>query len=130
MKKFISKLIQSCQPIIRLPAQMGNRNNPNAVNRLQINEAEWKPFHLPTARLKFSRFAQIGMRLDFLQRLLDLIEKIISEKFPALLKNARRFPQLFFREPMIGDGFHAMRGGLWSSLRRPEFRRLCPTRFP
>src|SRR5258708_11867278 len=125
MKKFISNLIQSLQLIIRLPAQMRNRNNPNPVCLLKINDAEWKPFHIPTARLKFPRFAQIEAGLDFCCGLFDRIKKIISEKIPASFIKTCRFYQLIFGEPMISDGFHAIRGGLSSLLLQREFLWLC-----
>jgi|SRR5665213_2993613 len=99
---------------------MGDGNNPNPVWLFQINNAERKSFHFPTSRAEFSGLAEFRIGLDFRQRLPNCIEKIFSEKFPALLIKTRRFNHLIFCEPMISDGFHAISGGLSPSLRRRE----------
>jgi len=100
---------------------MGNGNNPNPVWLLQINNAERKPLHLPTARAEFPRLAEFGIGLDFCQCLPGGIEEAFPKKFASAFVKTRRLDEFIFGEPMINNGFHAMRAGLSSSLLRPEF---------
>src|ERR1035438_4836278 len=129
MKKIILVSIQSFQPIIRLSAQMCDRNNPDSIRLFKIYDAKRKPFHLPTSRAEFSHPAKFGICLNVRQRPAGGIEKIFPKKFAALFVKPRRLDEFIFGEPVIGNGFHAMRAGLSSSLRRPECLWLCPIRL-
>jgi hypothetical protein len=69
---------------------VGDRQNPDSIRLLQVNDAERKSFRLPTPRAEFSGMSVCGIVLDFRQGFVNGVQKRFSEKFAAVLVEGRR----------------------------------------
>jgi hypothetical protein len=89
-------LADSAPPITGAPAQMRDRNDPNAIRLDLVNHTKWESSHLKAAGMMLFSSAYVRMRHNVRQGAFDCIDKCFSDEATASFVNTTPIGQNSF----------------------------------